>query len=461
MQTPEQKNQKGQVLSVLGNVVEVEFYDSDLFMGEILTLEEDPSVQLEVVSAIKKEIFLCLSLNKNESLYRGGKLKRTGQSLKIPVGQMLLGRVVDIFGQPIDDSPPFETKETKTVYQQSPPYQETILKKELIETGIKVIDFFAPLMEGGKLGIFGGAGLGKTVLLSELMHNVVFQEKGIVIFAGIGERIREGYELYETLKKTKVLPSSVLVFGQMNEPAAVRFKVGNSAVSIAEYFRDIQRKNTVFFIDNIYRFLQAGNELSTLLRNIPSEGGYQATLDSEVGALQERLVSTKRASVTSVQAVYVPADDITDPGVQALIPYFDSMIIFSRNVYQEGRRPAIDTLASSSSITTAAIIGEEHYQALIEAKKILERYKELQRIVSIVGEAELITEDRIIFHRAKKILNFMAQDFFVISEQTGKPGKYVKREKTVEGIKKILDGDLDRFEDEALLNIGDLSDLKL
>ncbi len=449
-------NQKGQILSILGNVAEVEFYDGNLFLGEILVLEDDPEVKLEVVSAIKKEVFLCFSLTKSENLYRGAKLKKTGQTLEIPVGQMLLGRMVNIFGHPIDNLPQFEIKEKRAIYQHSPVYQETILENELIETGIKVIDFFAPLMKGGKLGIFGGAGLGKTVLLTELMHNVVFQKREIVVFAGIGERIREGYELYETLKRTNVLPSAVLIFGQMNETAAIRFKVGLSAATIAEYFRDIQKKDTIFFIDNVYRFLQAGNELSTLLMNIPSEGGYQATLDSEIGALQERLVSTEKASITSIQAVYVPADDITDPGVQAIIPYFDSMVIFSRDVYQEGRYPAIDILASSSSVTTPVILGEEHYQTLLETKRILERYKELQRIVSIVGEAELLMEDRIIYHRARKILNFMTQDFFVITEQTRKPGKYVGREKTVRGVRKILEGELDQLPDEALLGIDDL-----
>ena len=450
-------NQKGEILSILGNVVEVEFHDGNLFLGEILVLEDEPEAKLEVVSAIEKEVFLCFSLTKSESLYRGAKVEKTDQTLKIPVSQVLLGRVINIFGHPIDNLPQFEIKEKRAIYQHSPVYRETILKKELIETGIKVIDFFAPLIKGGKLGIFGGAGLGKTVLLSELMHNVVLRERGIVVFAGIGERIREGYELYETLKRTDVLPSTVLVFGQMNETAAIRFKVGLSAATIAEYFRDTQEKDTIFFIDNVYRFLQAGNELSTLLMNIPSEGGYQATLDSEIGALQERLVSTEKASITSIEAVYIPADDITDPGVQAIIPYFDSMVIFSRDVYQEGRYPAIDILASSSSVTTPAILGEEHYQALLEAKRILERYKELQRIVSIVGETELLMEDRIVYHRARKILNFMSQDFFIITEQTGKSGQYVEREKTVQGVRKILKGELDRLPDEELLDIGDLS----
>ncbi len=453
------ENQKGQILSVLGNIVKVEFYNADIFLGEILTLEDNPEIKLEVVSAAQKDIFLCLSLNKSKNLNRGARVERTKKILEIPVGNALLGRIINTFGQPIDNLPDLEVTEKRAIEQHSPPYRETVLTKELIETGIKAIDFFTPLMKGGKLGIFGGAGLGKTILLSEIMHNVVFQDRGIVIFAGIGERIREGYELYETLKRTDILPSAVLFFGQMNETAAIRFKIGLSAASLAEYFRDNQKKDTIFFIDNIYRFLQAGNELSTLLMNIPSEGGYQATLDSEIGALQERLVSTGKASITSIQAVYVPADDITDPGVQAIIPYFDSMIVFSRDVYQENRYPAIDVLASSSSITNPAILGKDHYQTLLEANKIMERYKELQRIVSIIGEAELLIEDRVIYHRAKKILNFMSQDFFVVTEQTGREGKYVRKEKTIEGVRAILQGKLDDQSDEALLDIGDLDDL--
>ncbi len=451
---------KGRILSILGSVVEVEFYQSDLFLGEVLIMENSPDDKLEVVSATKKGTFLCFSLGENKNLYRGAILKRTNRFLEIPVGRNLLGRMVNIFGKAIDNLPEIKTAEKKTIYQPSPAYKETVLKKDLIETGIKAIDFFTPILKGGKLGIFGGAGLGKTVILSELMHNIVSKKQGFVVFAGIGERIREGYELYQTMKKAGILSSSVLVFGQMNETAAIRFKVGLTAATIAEYFRDTEKQDTVFFIDNIYRFLQAGNELSTLLMNIPSEGGYQATLDSEIGALQERLVPTKKASITGIQSVYVPADDITDPGVQALIPYFDSMITFSRNVYQEGRYPAIDILESSSSIVNPDILGKDHYFAFLEAKKVLERQKELQRIVSIVGESELLMEDRVTYHRAKKILNFMSQDFFVISEQTNRPGKYVKKDKTVEGVKKILEGELDRYSDEALLDIGDLSELK-
>jgi len=453
-------NQKGKILSVIGDVVEVEFFGEELFKNEILVVEEKPSVLLEVISAKEKNKFLCLCLKKSEILERGMKVKRTKKMLEIPVGDELLGRAIDAFGNPIDNLGEIKTKEKKPIYQKSPPYTETELKKELIETGIKAVDFFTPLVRGGKLGIFGGAGLGKTVLLSELMYNLVNKERGLVVFAGIGERIREGAELYQILKEMNVLPSSVLVFGQMNEPAVVRFKVGLSAITIAEYFRDFKKREVFFFADNIYRFLQAGNELSTLLGYIPSEGGYQATLESEIGTLQERLVATKEASITSIEAIYVPADDITDPAVQAVMPYFDSVVIFSRDIYQEGRLPAIDLLASSSSLISPDFLGKDHYFVLLEAKRILERQRELQRIVDLIGEAELSFEDRILYHRAKKIINFMTQDFSVVSPQTGKPGRYIKREKTVEGVKKILEGEFDRVPDEKFLFIGDLSDLK-
>lgn len=452
-------NQVGFISSIKKEIVEVEFYDANLFGGEILVLERDPEIKLEVVGAKEKNTFLCLSFDEGENLIRGEKVKRTGKTLEIPVGETLLGRVIDVFGQPIDNFGPVEAKERKEIYQHSPPYRETVLKKEIIETGIKAIDFFAPLAKGGKLGIFGGAGLGKTVVLLELMHNLALHQSEILVFAGIGERIREAQELYETLKKREILPSTVLVFGQMNETAAKRAKVGQVATTIAEYFRDIKKRNVIFFVDNIYRFLQAGNEISTLLGNIPSEGGYQPTLESEVGALEERLVSTENASITSIQAIYIPADDITDPGVQTLLPYFDSMLIYSREAYQEGRYPAIDLLTSSSSLADPTFLGETHYKFLLEAKMVLERYKELQRIISIVGEAELSLEDRILYHRAKKVLNFMTQNFFVVSEQTGKPGQYVEKEKTIEGIKMILEGNLDKISDEKLLNIKDLSEI--
>ncbi|TSC75979.1 MAG: F0F1 ATP synthase subunit beta [Parcubacteria group bacterium Gr01-1014_30] len=450
----------GYIFSIHGEVVEVVFYENHPFIGEILVLEENPQALLEVNRILTKDTFVCLSLTEPEKLFRGALVKRSGKRLEVPVGEELLGRVVNIFGESRDGLPALRTKEKRLIYRLPPPYREILPRKELIETGIKVIDFFTPLRKGEELGLFGGAGVGKTVLLSELMHNIAFFKKGLSVFAGLGERIREGHELYEMLKKTNVLPWVSLIFGQMNEPATVRFKVGFVAATIAEYFRDTLEKDVLFFIDNVYRFLQAGNELSTLLSVIPSEDGYQPTLLSEIGELEGRLVSTKSGSITSIQAIYVPADDITDSGVQAVLPYFNSVVILSREIYQEGRYPAVDILASSSSVISPEILGQEHYEILLEAKKILERHKELQQIVSIVGETELSVENRIIYRRARKLLNFMSQNLFMVTEQTGQPGQYVKREESVKGVKAILEGELDQVPEEAFLFRGGLGDLK-
>ncbi len=405
---------------------------------------------------------MCLCLTSADKLFRKAAVQRTYKRLEVPVGKELLGRVIDIFGNPRDGLPPLKLKEKRTVDQTPPPYQDITPRKEIIETGIKVIDFFTPLRKGEELGLFGGAGLGKTILLSELMHNIVFfKKRGVSVFAGLGERIREGHELYETLKKTGVLPRVSLVFGQINEPAVIRFKVGFVSAAIAEYFRETHQEDVLFFIDNVYRFLQAGNELSTLLSVIPSEDGYQPTLLSEIGNLEERLVSTKSGSITSIQAIYVPADDITDSGVQAILPYFDSVVILSRDIYQEGRYPAVDILSSSSSVIDPSIVGQEHYDLFLEAKKLLEKHKELQQIVSIVGEAELSIENRIIYHRARKILNFMTQNLFSVAEQTGISGQYVTKKETIKGIKAILEGELDQVPEELLLFISGLDDLKI
>lgn len=449
----------GFIKSVRGEIVEIEFPSEKLFPGEILFLRKDPKIKFEVQGILKENLYACFTFGQKEKLYRGAEVERTEKELEIPVGRELLGRVIDLFGQPLDGLPPPKTATKRKITKASLPYQEITLEKELIETGIKAIDFFAPLRKGGKLGIFGGAGVGKTVLLTELMHNIAYFHKGISIFAGIGERIREGHELFQALKEAKVLPSTILIFGQMNESAAVRYKVGFSAITIAEYFRDEENQDILFFIDNIYRFLQAGNELSALLSLIPSEEGYQPTLTSEIASLQERLISTRGADITSIQAIYVPADDYTDAGIQALLPYFDSLVFLSREVYQEGRYPAIDLLATSSAVTDIATIGKDHYEALIEAKRILERYNQLRKIIAIVGEEELSADDRIIYKKAKRILNFMTQPFFIVQNQTGIEGKYVSREKTVEGVKRILAGETDDVPEEFLLNIGELDEI--
>ncbi len=454
------KKKTGRIIGIKEEVVQVEFLVGKLFPGEILVLEENPEVKLEVYNSPAPNVYNCILLTKEYNLYRGQIVIPTGKFLEIGVGSGLLGRVIDVFGNPIDGLEKPKISQKIPIYQNLS-YEEVKGSNEIIETGIKAIDFFTPLIKGGKLGLFGGAGVGKTVLLTELIHNVAFFHKGISVFAGIGERIREGHELYQTLKENKVLPSVTMVFGQMNESAAIRFKVGFSAITIAEYFRDEYKQDVLFFIDNIYRFVQAGNELSNLLSVISSEDGYQPTLNSEIASLEERIISNNNGSITSVQAVYVPADDITDTGVQAIFSYFDSMAILSREIYQEGRKPAIDPLESTSSLLNPEIIGERHFRLLREAKSILERYRNLKKIVSVVGESELSPHDRIIYQRAQKLLNFMTQDFFVVSDQTGRPGKYVKKEKTLAGVEAILEGKLDNIPSEILLNIGGLEDIKL
>ncbi len=452
---------EGYIRAIHGEVVEIEMYEKSPFLREILVLKDNEDVLLEVhrVSVDQTFICSCVVLSGFKKIFRGAKVLRTKEPLKVPVGKELLGKVVDVFGNPRDGSLPVETKEKWPIYRKLA-YEEVVSGESVVQTGIKAIDFFTPLVKGEEIGLFGGAGVGKTILLIELMHNVVFHQKSLMVFGGLGERIREGHELYETLKEVGVLPSAVLVYGQMDEAASVRANVGYVTATIAEYFRDSLGQDTFVFIDNIYRFLQAGNELSMMLGDIPSEGGYQSTLKSEIGNLEERLVSTKSGGITSVQAVYVPADDITDAGVQAILPYFDSNAVLSRDIYQEGRYPAIDFLASSSTSVTPNIVGQKHHDLFLEAKKVLEQHKNLEQIVSIVGEAELSVENRTIYHRAQKILNFMTQTFSVVENQTGKPGKYVKVEETVQGVEAILKGDLDDVLPEKFLYIGGINELE-
>lgn len=448
----------GRVSSIKGNVVEVEFYGAKPYPHELLHLAGDQNVALEVYRVELSNTIVSLCLKGIENLYRGVEVIRTGETIKIPTGEATLGRLLDVFGKPQDALGEFKPDDYTTVYKDSPGYHEVESSREILETGIKVVDFFTPFRKGGKIGLFGGAGVGKTVLLTELMHNVATFHKGISVFGGVGERIREGHELYETISAKNILKSVALVFGQMNENAAIRFRVAFSALTLAEDFRD-KGKNVLFFIDNLYRFVQAGNEIASLLNTIPSEDGYQATLASDVGSFQERLVPTKLGSITSVQAIYVPADDLTDSGVQVALPYFDSVVILSRTAASEGRYPAVDILGSSSSLLDPAIIGYDHYNTYLEAEKLIKRYNDLDRLVSIVGESELSPIDRTFYHRARKLLNYMTQNFFVTSEATGEEGKYVPMEKTVRDVKEIISGGLDQVPDEKLSYVEDLSDL--
>lgn len=448
----------GRVKSLRGDVVEVEFIDTKPFRHELLVASENPQIKMEVYSIGLENRAVCLCFQGVEKLYRGAEIVRTGESIKIPVGDETLGRLLNVFGDPQDSLGELVTKETQSVYRDPPSYHEVKSSKEILETGIKVIDFFTPFRKGGKIGLFGGAGVGKTVLLTELMHNVTNFHKGISVFGGVGERIREGHELYELISKRDILKSVALVYGQMNENAAIRFRVGFSALTLAEEFRD-NGKDVLFFIDNFYRFIQAGNEISSLLNTIPSEDGYQATLASDVGSFQERLVSTKQGSITSVQAIYVPADDLTDSGVQAALPYYDSVIILSRNIAEEGKRPAVDVLNSRSSLIEPSFIGYDHYEAVLEAQKLIEKYNHLEKIVSIVGESELTSMDQNTYHRAKKLLNYMTQNLFVTSNQVGVEGAYVPRDKTIADVKSIISGKLDQVPEDRFLFIKDLGGL--
>lgn len=454
----EMKENLGKIIAIRGQIVEVDFLSDPPNIHDLLYLQDDSSVRLEVYASSSDSSFFCLALNSSSKLKKGKKVVKTMESIKIPVGSEILGRVVNLFGEEVDGKGKISSKVKRSIHNSAIPYDAVLAPSEVLETGIKVLDFFAPILKGGKVGLFGGAGVGKSVLLTEIIHNIVIlnKSKNVSVFAGVGERIREGQELFETLEESKVLPQVALIFGQMGENPAVRFRTAFSAVAMAEHFRDVEKKNVLFFMDNIFRFAQAGYELSTLMSSIPSEGGYQSTLFSEMATLHERLVSTKNGSITSLEAVYIPADDIADAGVQAIFPFLDSTIVLSRQVYQEGRFPSVDLLASASSAANPAVLGEQHYKALLEAQNVLKRALSLERIVSLIGEAELSAADQKIFKRARLIKNFMSQSFFTTFLQTGRKGVFVPLKKTIDGVEKILEGKLDNIEAEKLMYVGEL-----
>ncbi|HSX19048.1 MAG TPA: F0F1 ATP synthase subunit beta [Candidatus Saccharimonadales bacterium] len=449
----------GTVLSVNGQVCEVEFLDVKPDLHNILALVDDEQIVMEVISVSAAGNLICFVMTPTFKLFRGAQVVDTGAPIMVPVGRETLGRIMNVFGQPVDKKGPINAKLSKPIYSESPDIGQVTSRKIIFETGIKALDFFAPVTRGGKIGFIGGAGIGKSVLLTELIHNIASFHKGLSVFSGIGERIREGKELYDLLEFNKVLDKVSLVFGQMNENAAVRFRVGFSAVTMAEYFRDELGVDVLFFVDNLYRFVQAGNELSTQMNMIPSEDGYQATLDSEMASFQERIASTKKGAITCVEAIYLPSDDTSDKAVQSAFPYLDSIVVLSRAVAEGGRYPAVDLLASTSAVIDPAVVGKFHYDTIIEAQKLLKQSADLERIVSIVGEGELSNENRIVYHRAKKLTNYMSQNFFVIQEFTGKRGKYVKREDVVRDVWEIVTGKLDLVDDAKLAGIGNLAEL--
>jgi F-type H+-transporting ATPase subunit beta len=451
----------GHVIGIKGQVVEVEFSQDKPTLKDVLVFEEDEDVRFEVYASSGPDSFYCLALGSIEKIYRGAKIYNSQKQLMFPVGEPMLGRVVNIFGKPYDNLGPIPTKEFAPIHKSPLVGSQIVSKKNLVETGIKVIDLFCPLLAGGKMGLFGGAGVGKTMLLTEILHNVVSTQKNFVsVFAGVGERTREALELYETLSQSKVLPSSSLIFGQMGESPTVRFLSAFAAVSVAEHFRDALKKDVLFFIDNVFRFAQAGNEISTLTNLIPSEDGYQASLDSEMASFQERLVSSQFATLSSIEAIYVPADDLLDNAVQTIFPYLESVVVLSRDIYQQGLLPAVDILSSTSTLIDVNIVGGQHFEVARQAKNILKQASGLERIVSLVGEAELSKEDQIVYRRAKKIQNFMTQRFFVAESQKGEKGAFVPLKDTVQDVWAILVGKYDSMPEEKFLYIHSAKDIK-
>lgn len=451
---------KGIITSVNGQIAQIEI-EGSLFPNtyEILVSPQSEAI-LEVFFQSQKTI-LAQILTSPDKLFRGMPVVGTGSDLKVPVGKAVLGRIIDLFGNSKDGLGPIDKKILTPIYSKTPSLNIVQSPYQILETGIKAIDFLTPIQRGGKIGFIGGAGVGKTILLTELMHNITLSKNIVSVFAGVGERIREGQELYQRLKLSKVLPKTVLILGQMNENAAIRFRVAQAAVAQAEYFRDKLKLDVLFFMDNMFRFVQAGAEVATLLGTIPSEQAYQATLQTEISTLEDRLIPTQNGSITSFQNVYVPADEITDAGVMAVMSFLDTSIVLSRTNAQKGLYPPIDLYQSSSSTLSKAFLGEAHFKALTEFQKLLENQNSLSHIVAIVGEEELSPENRILYNRTKKVINYLTQPFFVTEIQTGRKGVIVQRNTTVNDITRILNGSLDNISAEKFMYIGSLADAKI
>lgn len=450
---------EGKIRRVVGQVAEISFETEpipDLY--EILTSPENERIKLEIFAYGENNGLLCLSLTQKSWLYRGMRIVTTGRPLTIPVGKAVLGRVINLFGEVQDESGALEGVVNIPIYSAIPNYNITKVSTEIIETGIKIIDFFTPLIKGAKLGFVGGAGVGKTVLITELLRNVTYKHGGVAVFAGFGERIREGHELVEALKRSNVLSRVALIFGQMNENAAVRFRVSAAAAALAEFFRDTEKEDVLLFADNSFRFVQAGNELSNLISAIPSELGYQATLESEVANFENRLVSTENASITSIQTVYVPADELSDPAVVTIMTHLNSVLVLSRQVAQRGLYPPVDIIRSSSALLTKKIVGEKHHETATRALEILHEHERLSRFAAIVGKEELSAADRLLFDRGEMLINYLTQPFYTVENQTGKKGAFVDRQTTVEDAERIISGRLDGVSPEKLLYIGGLKE---
>ena len=452
----------GKIIQVLGPVVDVEFENQELpAIRDALEVQNgDKKCVMEVAQYIGNHVVRCIMLAASEGLHRDMEVTAEGSGIKVPVGEKTLGRLFNVLGETIDDGEPIKDAPKMVIHREPPTFEEQNPAVEILETGIKVIDLLAPYAKGGKIGLFGGAGVGKTVLIQELIHNVATEHGGYSIFTGVGERSREGNDLWTEMGESGVLAKTALVFGQMNEPPGARMRVAETGLTMAEYFRDEKKQDVLLFIDNIFRFTQAGSEVSALLGRMPSAVGYQPTLATEMGELQERIASTKNGSVTSVQAVYVPADDLTDPAPATTFAHLDATTVLSRKIVEQGIYPAVDPLESSSRILEADIVGEEHYEVARKVQEALQKYKELQDIIAILGMEELSDEDKTVVFRARKIQKFLSQPFHVAENFTGIKGVYVPVKETIRGFKAILDGEMDEYPENAFFNVGTIEDVK-
>ena len=452
----------GKITQVIGAVLDVKFAGNRLpEINEAIKvpLQDGGELVVEVAQHLGDDTVRCIAMGTTDGLVRGMEAIATGKPISVPVGENTLGRIFNVLGAPIDNKPAPEGVSYEPIHRAAPEFVEQSTQQELLETGIKVVDLLCPYQKGGKIGLFGGAGVGKTVLIQELIRNIATEHGGYSIFTGVGERSREGNDLWSEMKESGVLEKTALVFGQMNEPPGARMRVAETGLTMAEYFRDEEHQNVLLFIDNIFRFTQAGSEVSALLGRMPSAVGYQPTLATEMGELQERIASTKNGSVTSVQAVYVPADDLTDPAPATTFAHLDATTVLSRKIVEQGIYPAVDPLESNSRILEADVVGEEHYETARRVQEILQKYKELQDIIAILGMEELSEEDKTTVYRARKIQKFLSQPFHVAENFTGVPGKYVPLKDTVRGFKAILNGEMDEYPEAAFFNVGTIEDV--
>ena len=450
----------GKIVQILGPVIDVAFTGKLPMIKDALTVQmEHKKCVMEVAQHMGNGVVRCISLSATDGLAKDMEVTATGSCIQVPVGEETLGRMFNVLGEPIDNAGEVHTKQKWAIYREAPSFRNQSPVVEILETGIKVIDLLAPYAKGGKIGLFGGAGVGKTVLIQELIRNVATEHGGYSIFTGVGERSREGNDLWNEMKESGVISKTALVFGQMNEPPGSRMRVAQTGLTMAEYFRDEKHQDVLLFIDNIFRYVQAGSEVSALLGRMPSAVGYQPTLANEVGELQERITSTKDGSITSVQAVYVPADDLTDPAPATTFAHLDATTVLSRKIVEQGIYPAVDPLESSSRILEPDVVGEEHYQVARQVQELLQRYKELQDIIAILGMEELDEEDKTAVYRARKIQKFLSQPFHVAEVFTGIPGKYVPLKETIRGFKMIISGEMDEYPENAFFNVGTIDEV--